>query len=182
MFVMPRPSATRRRAASMAASASSPTPSSDRWARRTGAMPRAQPPPSRLPLPSSATSRAAAEDEAPHDRRREDHEQRGGLCGVLREPGREREEGNDERPAAASEQPRGHADDHTEHDEHDIERRPAHQRAPSSTATPTRNVPNTTLSRRSSIRASQPAPTRAPTIDPAASAIAVPYRTSPATP
>ena len=49
---------------------------------------------------------ATAENEAPDDRRREDDEQRGRLCGVLREPDCESEEGNDQRPAADSEQDR----------------------------------------------------------------------------
>src|ERR1043165_8019183 len=101
---------------------------------------------------------------------------------MLREPDGEGEERHDERPAAHPEQPRRDPDEDTEGHERDIERRAGHPRTPKRTAAPTRKAPNTTLSSRSSIRASRPAPIRAPTTDPPASPIACQYLTSPATP
>src|SRR5205807_7915688 len=120
---------------------------------------------------------AAPQREASRDRRRQDHEQRGRLRGVLREAHGQGEEGNDDRPASDPEQPRGGARDDAESDERDIERDSGHPRTPISTATPTRKAPKTTLRSRSSICTRNRVPIWAPTIDPAASPIASHQRT-----
>ena len=60
---------------------------------------------------------AAPQREASRNRRRQDHEQRGRLGGVLREADGQREERNDDRPASDPEQPRGDARDDAESNE-----------------------------------------------------------------
>ncbi len=123
-----------------------------------------------------------AQREAADDRGGEDHEERRRLGAVLREADREHEERDNERPAADAEQPGCNAGEHAERGERDVETRPAHARTPTRTAIPTRKRPKMIFSNRSSIFASIPAPSRAPTIDPAASPTASHQCTWPATP